>query len=107
MQNGLYKVEFQTPLGAGAGVIILQDGKIQGGDSAMYYIGGYSENGQELTARVEGKLHTNMPGMSSVFGINHTHIKLTGRTNGNSAVMQGRADEAPNVSFQAKLTKLH
>jgi hypothetical protein len=106
MQNGLYKVEFQTPLGAGAGVIVLRDGKIQGGDSAMYYVGDYSENGQDVTARVEGKMHTNMPGLSSVFGVNHTHIKLSGKTNGDTAVMQGTADEVPNVAFQAKLTKI-
>jgi|SRR5262245_2353459 len=107
MQNGLYKVEFRTQLGVGAGVVVLQDGKIQGGDSAMYYVGDYSENGQEMTARVEGKMHTDTPGMSSVFGVNHTHIRLTGKTNGNSAVMQGRADEVPSVSFQARLTKIH
>ena len=106
MQNGLYKVEFKTPLGAGAGVVVLQDGKIQGGDSSMYYVGDYSESGQTFSARLEGKLHTNMPGLVSVFGVNHTHIKLSGQTSGDSAVMQGKADEAPTVQFQAKLTRI-
>src|SRR5262245_18670110 len=107
MLHGLYKVEFQTPMGAGAGVVMLENGKIQGGDSMMYYVGDYSEQGADFSATVEGRMHTNAPGLTSVFGVNHTHIKLTGKINGDSAVMQGRAAEAPNVPFQAKLTKLH
>jgi hypothetical protein len=45
--------------------------------------------------------------MSSVFGVDQTHINLTGKTSGNSAVMQGKADEVPHEPFQAKLTKIH
>jgi hypothetical protein len=106
MQNGLYKVEFQTPLGAGAGVVFLQNGKLHGGDSAMFYVGNVSEQGDNLTAEVEGKLHTKVPGMSSVFGVDHTHINLQGKSSGNTASLTGRAKEAPTVSFQAKLTKI-
>jgi hypothetical protein len=106
MQNGLYKVEFQTPLGAGAGVVFLDNGKIRGGDSAMFYVGSLSQKGEELTAEVEGKLHTNAPGMSSVFGVNHTHINLRGSGTGTSATFTGRAKETPNVAFSAKLTRI-
>jgi hypothetical protein len=106
MQNGLYKVEFKTPLGAGAGVVFLQDGKLHGGDSAMFYVGKVSEKGDDLIAEVEGKLHTNVPGMSSVFGVNHTHINLKGKGSGNAANLTGTAKEAPGVAFQAKLTKI-
>jgi hypothetical protein len=106
MQDGLYKVEFQTPLGAGAGVIVLEDGKIRGGDSSMYYVGDFTQSGQSFTARVEGRKHTNTPGMQSVFGVDHTHIKLSGTSSGDTAIVQGKADEAPNVPFQARLTKL-
>jgi hypothetical protein len=42
-----------------------------------------------------------------VFGVDHTHITLTGKTNGSTtATMQGKAAEVPNVPFQAKLTKI-
>jgi len=106
MENGLYKVEFQTQLGSGAGVVFLQNGKIRGGDSAMFYVGSVSEQGDDLTAEVEGNLHTNMPGTRSVFGFDKTHIKLKGKGAGRSATFTGTSKEAPNVSFQAKLTKL-
>jgi hypothetical protein len=106
MQNALYKVEFQTPLGAGAGVVFLQDGKIHGGDSAMFYVGKVSESGDNLTAEVEGKLHTNVPPTELVFGVSHTHIILKGKGSGNAATLTGTAKEAPGVAFQAKLTKI-
>jgi T3SS negative regulator,GrlR len=106
MENGLYKVEFQTPLGAGAGVVFLQNGKIHGGDSAMFYVGQVSAQGDDLTAEVEGNLHTQAPGMQSVFGVNHTHINLKGKGAGKAANFTGTAKEAPGVTFKAKLTKL-
>ncbi len=36
MQNGLYRVEFRTPLGSGAGVVVLQDDNLRGGDSSSH-----------------------------------------------------------------------
>jgi hypothetical protein len=39
MENGHYKVEFQTPLGVGAGVVFYQNGAVHGGDSMMAYMG--------------------------------------------------------------------
>jgi hypothetical protein len=105
MQNGLYKVEFQTPLGAGAGVVYLENGKLHGGDSAMFYIGKVSEQGEDLVAEVESKRHTQ--GMQSVFGIDHTHITLKGRASNNTAAaLTGSAKEAPNVALKAKLVKI-
>ena len=106
MENGLYKVEFRTPLGAGAGVVFLQNGRIHGGNSAMFYTGSMFEQGNDLTAQVEGNIHTQMAGMQSVFGVNHTHISLKGTGNGKTASFTGTAKEVPNVSFQAKLTKI-
>jgi hypothetical protein len=33
---------------------------------------------EKILAQVEGNIHTQMPGMQSVFGVNHTHIGLKG-----------------------------
>jgi hypothetical protein len=106
MQNGLYKVEFQTQRASGAGVVVLEGGKIRGGDSAMYYVGSYKESGTDFSADVEGRKHSSPPGMVSVFGVDHTHITLKGKISGNSATMTGTAKEAPGVAFQAKLSRL-
>ncbi len=52
MKDGLYNIEFATHLGSGAGVVVLRDGKIRGGDSSMYYVGDYSLDGDAVRASV-------------------------------------------------------
>jgi hypothetical protein len=110
MQDGLYKVEFQTPLGVGAGVVFLHGGKMHGGDTSMFYLGNISEQGDDLTADVEAGFHTHLPGVNSVFGpsVNRPHIHLRGKSQGGgtSATFTGHASEAPSINFKATLSKL-
>jgi hypothetical protein len=106
MQNGHYKVEFETPRGAGAGVVFYQDGLVHGGDSMMAYIGAMAEQNGEIVGKVEATTHTRVPGMTSVFGpLDRITIKLLGKSEGDSAAtLIGRADEVPGVNFRAKLS---
>ena len=104
LSSGLYKVGFQTPIGAGAGVVYLSGGRMWGGDTAIYYVGTYTQAGNQLTASVTTDRHT--VGLNSVFGADRVHISLHGTTEGNAAMMQGTAVEAPGISFQAYLTKI-
>lgn len=106
MKDGLYKVAFQTPLGQGSGVVVLQGGKLSGGDSAMYYVGNYTLNADKFTAEVRTDAHSQAPGMQPVFGRDQVTIRLTGTTDGDTAKTTGTAPEAPGVSFQASLTRL-
>jgi hypothetical protein len=104
MQNGLYRVEFGTPLGSGAGVVLLQDGNLRGGDSSMYYFGTFTETGNQATVVAESHRHT--PGLPSVLGRDDTHLSLQGTVQGNSAQLNGSAREAPGVNLQVSLTLL-
>jgi hypothetical protein len=106
MQNGLYKVAFKTPIGSGAGVVVIQNGSIRGGDSSMFYSGTYVERGAEFTATVVSKKHTSVVGIDSVFGKDTVTIALKGSSTDNSALLTGVAREAPGVSFEAKLTRV-
>jgi hypothetical protein len=105
MQNGHYKVEFQTPLGAGSGVVFLQNGEVHGGDASMLYVGTMAEKDGEIVAEIEATTHTRIPGVTSVFGIDNVNIKLVGNNEGDSAAtFIGRAKEAPGIDFRAKLS---
>ncbi|MGE0279264.1 MAG: GrlR family regulatory protein [Rhizobiaceae bacterium] len=104
LTDGLYRVSFQTPMGMGAGVIVLSGGRMRGGDSSIYYVGTYSQAGDEFTASVATDRHT--AGLASVFGVDRVHISLRGRIKDGSVTMQGSAAEAPGISFQAMLMKL-
>ena len=105
IQEGTYKVNFSTGLGAVAGIVVLRNGTVRGGDSGMLYVGTYSENGDDFTASVVASRHTaNAP--MSVFGVDKATITLTGKSDATSAVTTGRATEASGVQFQARLSRV-
>lgn len=104
MKNGLYKVEFQTPVGAGAGVVTLADGIIAGGDSGIYYTGSFSMNGDNITAKVRTGRHTE--GLDSVFGTDNLNITMNGKVSGGSANFTATATEVPGVTLQGRLSKI-
>ncbi len=103
MKEGLYKVDFATPAGAGSGVAYLKDGKLRGGDSMIAYVGTYSLEGDKITATVKTQAHSNVPGMASVFGLNNVEITIVGNVADNKIVTKGTAKEVPGVQFQANL----
>ena len=53
MLDGFYSVEFITHLGPGGGVALLKDGRLRGGDAAMYYSGTYDVHGDKFTANIQ------------------------------------------------------
>ena len=106
LQSGLYKVHFLTQAGEGNGVVVMQGGRLRGGDSLMYYVGTYSQEGNNLSAKIATDRHSTMPGMHPVFGMDRVIITISGTTEGDSAKMAGSAAEAPGVTFSANLTRL-
>jgi hypothetical protein len=106
LENGLYRVGFQTPIGAGAGVLFLQDGQLWGGDSTLFYVGQYTVKGDTIEAEVSTNRHTEYPGLSSVFGIDQVHISLRGTIKSGLVHVTGSAIEAPGITFTAEITRL-
>lgn len=106
-ENGLYAIRFGTPLGTGAGVAYLHDGKLRGGDSMMAYVGSYNESGGQLQADVRAYKHTDVPGMGSVFGAETVDIHLSGNASGGNADLIGSAPQAPGVRLSVQMERLH
>ena len=104
---GLYAIRFQTPFGSGAGVAYLESGKLRGGDGMMAYVGSYSESSGSLNADVRAYKHTNIPGMESVFGVDQVDIHLEGTFSGGKANLKGTAPQAPGVTLQVSMERLH
>ena len=82
IRDGLYKIEFNTALGKGAGVVFLDRGRVRGGDGGMFYTGSYAGDGDNFIANVATDRHTVVPGIVSVFGIDRVHITLRGVARG-------------------------
>jgi hypothetical protein len=106
MRDGLYKVEFKTPLGFGAGVLHLVAGRMWGGDSILYYVGDLQEEGNRFKAAVRVDRHSHYPGVASVFGMDRVTISLNGTSTGDVGTANGVAKEAPGVSFQVQFKRI-
>ncbi|WP_019961292.1 GrlR family regulatory protein [Woodsholea maritima] len=104
MDNGLYIADFKTPLDQSSGVIMIQDGKVYGGDSGMYYFGSVEDNGKKIIAQITVKQHN--PVSQSVFGdIEEFDLTLEGKSGSDPVIFNGRATRAPSLRFEATLTK--
>jgi hypothetical protein len=106
LPDGLYSVQFQTPLGAGAGVILLENGIARGGDAGIYYAGTYKQDDTTFSADIKIGRHCNIAGTPSVFGVDDAAIVLKGTSAGDKATVTGTSPQAPGISFGAKLTRI-
>lgn len=106
MEEGLYKVLFQTQLGQGTGVVTVREGRLTGGDSVMYYTGEYTIAQGGIDARLVADTHSVMPGIMSVLGLPKARLHLKGVAEGQSAHLSGTSPDHPGLSFEATLTRL-
>ncbi|WP_288228921.1 hypothetical protein [uncultured Desulfovibrio sp.] len=51
--NGIYHVDFSSPLGSGSGTIYLENGILRGGDAAVAYCGTYLLDRDTLNAQAK------------------------------------------------------
>lgn len=108
MLDGLWTAEFGSSTGEfGGGVIILQNGKILGGDAGYFYIGEYT-----LTAgiafRASVKVSPFIVDYQSVFKTSNQEftLDLTGVYQGtNQMTAQGHLKGMPHLTLGVKLTK--
>jgi len=106
MQDGLYRVGFKTRLGTGFGVVTLAKGRITGGDNSSWYVGSYQIEHGRFRAEIQVDRHTVVPMSRSVFGVERARILLEGEAVGDEALMKGSSPDAPEVSFEAVLSRL-
>lgn len=104
MLDGFYHVQFQTPLGTGDGVVVMQGGSARGGDSAMFYRGTYSQSGVDISANIRvGRI---APG-DSVLGVSSATLVLHGKARGDGTIdFVGTAPEASGVPLKARMVPI-
>jgi hypothetical protein len=105
--EALHIVEFGDVAGSGlrnGGVVVLETGRVFGGDSGYYYLGEYSVDGSKITADIAVVKHN--PAWSNAFGDTAQRFKahIVGRISGN--VIQGHMErvDIPGTSLSVKLT---
>jgi hypothetical protein len=111
--EGLWTVEFGSNAGSfGSGVIVLREGKIQGGDDKYYYLGSYEPVDREAkypsAFRAKLKVMPFLPGAESVFKTfdrNFT-LNLEGTLKDeDTAVAIGTPEEMPGMNLGIRLIR--
>ena len=106
MRDGFYAIRFETKLGQGSGVVVLQDGRFRGGDSRMAYSGRYSFSGEMFSADLVVQTHTQVPGMKSLFGLDTFPLALHGNFAGDVAQLLAVSPVAEHLELRATLHRL-
>lgn len=91
--DGLYHVRIE-PVGGGkatnAGVMVMRDGQILGGDAFFYYVGAYQTSGEGWSGEFVTRQHTRSGDVGPAFGALEVAIDLTCKQNGDA--LEGIAD---------------
>lgn len=106
LQPGLYKVAFRTQLGEGIGIVVLENGSLRGGDAVYAWVGTYEEPDGSFEAEVSIFRHTTGEAAASVFGVDDAMVQLRGQPDGEEFKVDGLSAAAPDMRFEARLTKV-
>jgi len=107
--DGLYTLGIEMTgikRGHATGVVVLQDGRIMGGDSFFYYTGSYSQHRGKWRGEMIVHQHTEAPpGLSLVFGDREVTCGFTGTYSDGFADIDGTALVGTfSIPFRARLT---
>jgi hypothetical protein len=94
MKNGLYSIHVKMLDGhpdRGAGVLVLQDGDMRGGNGSLYYTGSYTCEGQKWKGELVTFPHTRNPGPTKVFEERESSIGFSGTFTEDAAEASGTA----------------
>lgn len=105
MLEAMYGLEFESNLNDGGyGVVVLETGRIFGGDSSFVYIGSYKMEGELLIADVKCTNDREM--MESIFGnIRQFNLKLEGLPQQHEFILHGHMAENPSMKIAVKFTR--
>ena len=105
MKEGLYRISFETEMGAGFGVSYFKNGRLHGGDSWLYYVGTYEVSDRDLKMEVITDRHA-PTGPPSPLGVDRANITLSGTIKGDLIKIKGTAREAPEIILTVSLVFL-
>ena len=106
MREGFYAIRFRTADGQGSGVLVLEGGRMRGGDSRMAYSGRYTMHGDMLSADLTVRTHTDNPKMSSLFGPDEFTLALHGNFAKDPPEIMAVSPNVGHVDMSATLHRL-
>lgn len=105
MIEALWSVEFvANTQGVGSGVVVVENGKVLGGDAQFFYVGHCKVENGVLNATAKITHYAGAP--SSVFGpAKEYNISVSGTPAHDSFVLHGHVVEAPQLKISIHFTR--
>jgi len=94
IRNGLYSIRIRTLDGVEGGltgVMLLNDGRILGGDACFYYLGTYSSEDGRWKGQILNQEHTRANGDNTIFGGHEVGIGFSGSCDADGASWEATA----------------
>ena len=108
--NGLYSIHIRMldgVDGGNSGVMMLQDGRIRGGDAFFDYIGAYTSANGKWKGELVNREHTPAKGERPLFGGHEVGIGFSGTYNDDGAEAEATALAGKrSIRFKAEMRKL-
>jgi hypothetical protein len=100
--EALWSVEFSTNVGSfGAGVVVLETGRVLGGDSSFIYIGKFHVDKSIVHLEVESSRYNMVVQLPSIFGnLNKFTLRVSGPVNANEVILVGHVVEHPTLEVK-------
>ena len=106
MIEALWSVEFRSNLQiVGSGIVVLETGRVFGGDSSMIYVGSYQVSGDDIKAKLHIHKYAHALGMVSSTGLNDYHLELAGKIDHEEIVLHGHVVGALNLQMVVKAVR--
>lgn len=105
MLEALYGAEFSSNRGAmGYGFVVVETGRILGGDSSFVYVGNYEVENGTLKAGIQCTNDRHQ--LESIFGnIDTFNLQVEGKPEHNEFTLKGYVVENPALTITVKLTR--
>jgi hypothetical protein len=107
ISDGLYSIHLEILDGVPGGltgVMLLNNGRILGGDAFFYYLGSYSSLGGRWRGQMVNQEHTPARGEDPVFGGHEIGIGFAGTCDGTGGFLEGTALAGKrSIRFEARL----
>ena len=92
--NGLYSIHIRMLDGLDGGltgVMLLNEGRILGGDASFYYVGSYTSENGRWKGQILNQEHTAAPGENPIFGGHEVGIGFSGSCDPEGALLDATA----------------
>jgi hypothetical protein len=106
MLEALWSAEFRSNFGMqGTGIVVLETGRVFGGDSSMIYVGSFKADDKVIRFDINVKKYAHVPGMASVVGLDSFNLKVSGTPAREGFLLSGHVVEDPSRTMTIKVTR--